>query len=151
MAFKMFRAVAQTVLPCKQKSLDAYTSGFVHSFTRTLTHAHYNREGYNVYINQYFHCAYITYTELDMEPCSYFSLEYLFIYLFFSARKCERESRYHKSGGEYPRVNTTDTFLLIQKRKEKKKRRTQAHKSLRNVVHNSKPLQCRAELTEISV
>lgn len=126
MAFKMFRAVAQTALPCKQKSLDACTSGFVHSFTRTLTHAQYNRESYNVYINQNFHCAYITYTELDMEPCyrSYFSLEYLFIYFFFlSARKCERESRYQKSWGEYLRVNPTDTFLLIQNRKEKKKKK----------------------------
>lgn len=102
MAFKMFRAVAQTVLPCKQKSLDACTSGFVHSFTRTLTHAQYNRESYNVYINQNFHCAYITYTELDMEPCyrSYFSLEYLFIYFFFSVRGNANVNRDTRKAGE---------------------------------------------------
>jgi len=106
----MFRAAAQNALPPKQKSLDARTSAFVRSFTRTLTHAQQNIESYNVYINPYFRCAYFTYRELEVESFygSYFSLEYLFI--CSSAKKGESELKHHKSGEVYPRVHTTDTF-----------------------------------------
>lgn len=74
--------VAQIVLPSKQKSLDAYTSAFVHSFTCTLMQTQYNIERFNVYINQYFCCGYFTFTELEVEAFygGYFSSEYQFIF-----------------------------------------------------------------------